>query len=97
LLTIVLAETPKNAIQEVEELCQKCSAAGFSMSATWQETSREGPSHNPIFQMKLKINEIPVSGTGQSKQLAREAAAKFALTNWVLLKALHIAPFDKNN
>lgn len=47
---------------------------------TYEEVSKTGPSHAPLFKMVLKIDSKPISiGTGSSHKIAEKSAAKAAI------------------
>ncbi len=79
---------PKSAQQKIEEMCQKATSNDFIMSLDWAETAT-GPSHSPVFTVQLRININPVAfAEGKTKKEAKENAAKIALKEHVVLKAL---------
>ena len=68
----------RNAIGNLQEHFQKTGGA----LPEYREMAREGPDHKPLFTYQVVFNgEILGEGSGESMQLARQAAAKKALEN----------------
>ncbi|MCL2628131.1 MAG: ribonuclease III [Oscillospiraceae bacterium] len=52
------------------------------LSYTYETVAEEGPNHNKLFTVELRVNgETKGTGTGKSKKIAEQAAAKEALLN----------------
>ena len=68
---------------------QEISQEELRITPTYILINEEGPDHNKIFTMGVKINETVLArGAGDSKQKAEQNAATKALENWENLKKL---------
>lgn len=68
------SSTPKNPLMQLNEL---------KPGLKYEVESQEGPPHAPVFVVSVQVNEQKFTGKGQSKQLAKHAAAQAALASFV--------------
>lgn len=66
--------SPKNALMQLNEMRPGLKYVVESLS---------GPPHNPHFVVTVEVNDTKYTGEGNSKQLAKHAAAKAALESFV--------------
>lgn len=65
-------EPPKDAKTRLQEWAQ---GRGLALPA-YRETRREGPAHEPLFSVEVRVAGLPAeSGVGRSKRLAEQEAA----------------------
>jgi ribonuclease-3 len=65
-------EPPKDAKTRLQEWAQ---GRGLALPA-YRETSREGPPHEPLFSVEVRVEGLPPeSGAGRSKRIAEQEAA----------------------
>ena len=69
----------KNLFQDYKSLLQEISQEIYKITPIYKILEEEGPAHNKIFKVGIKIKEITTYGKGRSKKIAEQAAAKKAL------------------
>jgi len=73
-------ENPNGFDSDYKTLFQEYVQPKTGISYTYELVAEEGPNHNKLFTIDLKINgETKGTGTGRSKKTAEQAAAKEAL------------------
>ncbi|GAB6022998.1 hypothetical protein CHUAL_007090 [Chamberlinius hualienensis] len=65
---------PKNATCQLNEL---------QPGLKYELKSQSGPTHCPVFEVSVTVNEQTFTGKGRSKKLAKQAAAEAALASFV--------------
>lgn len=66
---------------------QELAQADLKATPNYQIVSESGPSHEPLFRVKLTLHQFEVSeGSGKSKKTAEQEAAKQAIEKWPEIK-----------
>lgn len=73
--------------QDFKTRVQELAQADFKATPTYQIIGETGPSHDPLFQVRLSLHQFEVSqGSGKSKKTAEQEAAKQAIEKWSEIK-----------
>lgn len=75
----------ENLDRDAKSQLQEWSQAHRSVTPRYRQVAAEGPDHAKVFTVQVWIgNEVVASGSGTSKQMAEQDAARNALLNYVM-------------